>query len=56
MPGVVVHTSNPSTQAGGLQVQGQPGLHGKTPSQKKKKMTKKKTFSLGASGSRRNPS
>jgi hypothetical protein len=37
--GIVVHTCNPSTQkakAGGLQVPGQPGLYGKTLSQKKK--------------------
>jgi hypothetical protein len=38
------HTCNPSTQkaeAGWLQVQGQPGLHNKTLSQKKKKKTQK---------------
>jgi hypothetical protein len=38
---MVVHTYNPSTQeaeAGGLQVGGQPGLHSKISSQKKKNL------------------
>jgi hypothetical protein len=39
-PGVVVHTSNPSTseaETGGLQVQGQTMLHSETLSQKSSK-------------------
>jgi hypothetical protein len=43
--GVVEHACNPSTQeaeVGGCQIQGQPGLHSKTLSGKKKKKKDKK--------------
>jgi hypothetical protein len=44
-PGLLVYTCNSSTweaETGGLQIQGQPGLHSESLSQKKKKERKEK--------------
>jgi hypothetical protein len=44
-PGLLVYTCNSSTweaETGGLQIQGQPGLHSESLSQKKKRKEKKK--------------
>ena len=40
--GMVVHACNPSTETEGLRVQGQPGLHSKTLSQKVEEIRKKR--------------
>jgi hypothetical protein len=44
--GLVVHTYNPNTEAGRLQVQGQPGLHSMTLSQKQKRKKRKKNLHI----------